>query len=126
MRRRQRVTLVGVDTGGTFTDVVAAGRPQIRRCKVRSTPRDPRVAVLRGSRVWWDPRATLLHYGSTVATNALLERRGAPVALVTTAGFEDVIENRSARRVLASYDLDAAHRLGAGRAATPDRRHGAS
>jgi N-methylhydantoinase A len=98
------VRLVGVDTGGTFTDVVAVVDGHIRRCKVRSTPRDPAKAVLAGlARLTGDARV-VLHYGSTVATNALLERRGARVALVTTAGFEDVIEiGRQTRPRL--YDL---------------------
>jgi N-methylhydantoinase A/oxoprolinase/acetone carboxylase beta subunit len=77
---------VGVDTGGTFTDVVTEdGR--IR--KVPSTPQDPALAVREGV---GDEAVTVLAHGTTVATNALLERRHAPVALVTTAGFADVIE----------------------------------
>src|SRR5207237_1499446 len=58
-----------------------------------STPRDPARAVLLGLRALLpDARARLIVYGSTVGTNAVLERRGARVVLVTTAGFEDVIE----------------------------------
>ena len=67
--------------------VVAGG---FRVLKVRSTPADPAAAVRAGlATLGGTPR---LHYGSTVATNALLERRGARVVLLTTAGFEDVIE----------------------------------
>ena len=77
---------VGVDTGGTFTDVVAADG---RTVKVPSTPRDPSAAVVRGID---GLGASVLAHGTTVATNALLERRGAAVALITTAGFADVIE----------------------------------
>ncbi len=72
--------------------------------KVRSTPADPSVAVARALAAVGADRRTRLHYGSTVATNALLERRGARVALVTTAGFEDVLAiGRQVRPRL--YDL---------------------
>lgn len=81
---------VGVDTGGTFTDVVADdGRIE----KVPSTPEDPGAAVRSGVAViavGETPEA--LAHGTTVATNALLERRGALVTLVTNRGFADVIE----------------------------------
>ena len=85
--------LVAVDTGGTFTDLVLLAGDRLERLKVPSTPADPSQAVLDGlARIVPEgTRFTLLH-GSTVATNALLERRGARVALVTNAGFEDVIE----------------------------------
>jgi N-methylhydantoinase A len=85
--------LLAVDTGGTFTDLVLLEDGEIRTLKVPSTPADPSQAVLDGIReiLGEDERFTLLH-GSTVATNALLERRGAKVVLVTNAGFEDVIE----------------------------------
>ncbi|MDQ4070758.1 MAG: hydantoinase/oxoprolinase family protein [Actinomycetota bacterium] len=75
-----------MDTGGTFTDVAAADG---RVVKVLSTPDDPGRAVREGLR-GLDP--DLLAHGTTVATNALLERRGARVALVTNRGFADVIE----------------------------------
>ena len=77
---------VGVDTGGTFTDLVAADG---RVAKVLSTPDDPALAIrsaLAGE------RPDLLAHGTTVATNALLERRGATVALVTNEGMRDLIE----------------------------------
>jgi N-methylhydantoinase A len=96
--------LAGADTGGTFTDVVAIvdGRLHVR--KVRSTPHDPALAVRRALDTLAAGRAVRLHYGSTVATNALLERRGARVVLLTTEGFEDVLEiGRQARPEL--YDL---------------------
>ena len=76
----------GVDTGGTFTDVVFADG---RIAKVLSRPDDPAAAVQAGLR---EAQPDVLAHGTTVATNALLERRGARVALVTDPGFEDVIE----------------------------------
>ncbi len=87
--------LVGVDTGGTFTDFVALwpdGRCRIH--KRRSTPDDPARAVIDGLLELCGECAgeAEVTYGSTVATNAVLERRGARVAVVTTAGFEDVLE----------------------------------
>ncbi|MCX8072442.1 MAG: hydantoinase/oxoprolinase family protein [Candidatus Binatia bacterium] len=85
--------LVGIDTGGTFTDLVAVIDGELRLHKVPSTPADPAQAVLAGLRHLLGERAgCTVTYSSTVATNALLERRGARVALLTTAGFEDVIE----------------------------------
>jgi N-methylhydantoinase A len=84
--------VVGVDTGGTFTDFVAlVGRRLVVR-KLRSTPHDPARAVAEGLRQLAAGGVPLLHYGSTVATNALLERRGARVLLLTTRGVEDVLE----------------------------------
>jgi N-methylhydantoinase A/oxoprolinase/acetone carboxylase beta subunit len=82
----------GADTGGTFTDLVADDG---RVVKVLSTPDDPAAAVSEGL-VRLDKgdgrRPELLAHGTTVATNALLERRGARVTLLTTEGFADVIE----------------------------------
>lgn len=84
---------VGVDTGGTFTDVVADDGAV---AKVLSTPDDPSEAVRAGVEAVTAERdggrPSALAYGTTVATNALLERRGARVALVTTEGFADVVE----------------------------------
>jgi N-methylhydantoinase A len=84
---------VAVDTGGTFTDLVLLREGRIETLKVPSTPSDPSQAVLDGLRqlLRHGEPFELLH-GSTVATNALLERRGARVVLVTNRGFEDVIE----------------------------------
>jgi N-methylhydantoinase A len=101
---------VGVDTGGTFTDFVyhAGGRAKI--FKVPSTPDDPSRAITEGlRRVAAETGARLRElevvHGTTVGTNALLERRGARAALVTTAGFEDVLViGRQARGSL--YDLN--------------------
>ncbi len=85
--------ILGVDVGGTFTDFVLldnAGRVSIH--KLLTSARDPSVAILQGiADLEAGPEATVVH-GATVATNALLERRGARTALVTTAGFGDVLE----------------------------------
>ncbi|HEX4946095.1 MAG TPA: hydantoinase/oxoprolinase family protein, partial [Blastocatellia bacterium] len=92
---------IGVDTGGTFTDFIAIQERRILSFKVPSTPDNPARAILTGiERVCQElTRAPLeIIHGTTVATNALLERKGARTALVTTAGFEDVIEiGRQAR-----------------------------
>ena len=85
-------TAVGVDTGGTFTDVVAWRGGRRVAFKVPSTPREPSAAVLGALARAGADRSTHVRHGSTVATNALLERKGARVTLVTTAGFEDVLE----------------------------------
>ncbi len=85
--------LLAVDTGGTFTDLVLRTEGGIRTLKLPSTPADPSEAVLTGiGELLEDGDAFMLLHGSTVATNALLERRGAQVVLVTNEGFEDVIE----------------------------------
>lgn len=87
------LTVLAVDTGGTFTDVLLLESGRLRTLKIPSTPADPADAVLDGvhSLVSGDDAFLLLH-GSTVATNALLERKGARVFLVTNEGFQDVIE----------------------------------
>jgi N-methylhydantoinase A len=99
---------IGVDTGGTFTDCVVLDGPELRILKVFSTPDDAARAVVQGvHRLTGDKAAKALDiiHGTTVGTNSLLERRGARVALVTTAGFEDLIEiGRQARPNL--YDLN--------------------
>lgn len=83
---------LGVDTGGTFTDLVRLDARGLSVHKVRSTPEDPARAILLGiaELMGDDPVSEIVH-GSTVATNAVLERKGARVALVTTKGFEDVL-----------------------------------
>jgi N-methylhydantoinase A len=81
-----------VDTGGTFTDFVARRGREYVALKVPSTPDAPERAVLEGlSRLGARP-ATRVRHGSTVATNTLLERKGARVTLLATAGFEDLLE----------------------------------
>ena len=103
---------IGVDIGGTFTDVAVldetSGRVGI--AKVSTTPRDFGAAVIEGTRAAMDEyriapeTVSLLSHATTIVTNALLESKGANVALVATRGFRDVLElRRSTRADL--YDL---------------------
>jgi N-methylhydantoinase A len=97
---------LGVDVGGTFTDVVILAGGGLITAKVPSTPSDQSEGVLAGVEASGFDAADVAAFahGMTVATNALLERRGARVALVTTAGFRDVLEiGRQDRPSL--YDL---------------------
>ncbi|MCR4374690.1 MAG: hydantoinase/oxoprolinase family protein [Acidobacteria bacterium] len=84
---------LGIDTGGTFTDFVHLGPRGLVVHKQRSTPDDPSRSILGGIRhLTGDAAAVDVVHGSTVATNAVLERKGARVALVATKGFEDVLK----------------------------------
>jgi N-methylhydantoinase A len=82
---------VAIDTGGTFTDCVCLAEGQLRVIKVFSTPADPSLAVLEGIEKLGARGSLVVRHGTTVGTNTMLERTGARVAFVTTAGFEDVI-----------------------------------
>jgi N-methylhydantoinase A/oxoprolinase/acetone carboxylase beta subunit len=85
---------IGVDAGGTFTDfVVLYDDGRLESFKLRSNPRSPAKVILAGleQAAANQKRVDVVH-GSTVATNALLERKGARTAFVTTAGFEDLLE----------------------------------
>jgi N-methylhydantoinase A len=94
---------VAIDTGGTFTDCVMLRDGKLVALKVFSTPPDPGQAVLNGLRELGVRGAAVVRHGTTVGTNAMLERKGARVAFVTTAGFEDTIAiGRQARPKL--YD----------------------
>ena len=99
---------IAIDTGGTFTDCVYVDGGNIRVLKVFSTPSDPAKAVLEGvSKIAGNGPASVRH-GTTVGTNALLERSGARTALITTAGFEDVIAiGRQARSSLYDWFAEA-------------------
>src|SRR5271155_3571165 len=83
---------IGVDAGGTFTDfIVLYHDGRLETFKLRSNPRAPAEVILAGiERAAGKIKAEVVHV-STVATNALLERKGAKTAFVTTAGFEDMI-----------------------------------
>ena len=83
---------VGVDVGGTFTDLVALDGERVTTAKVPSTPKDQSEGVLHALEAIEAGDVAAFAHGMTVATNALLERRGARTALVTTEGFRDLIE----------------------------------
>ncbi len=96
---------VGIDVGGTFTDLVAVDESgRVTLAKAASTPADPSLGVMEGlgllaSALGTDAAALLagterIVHGTTVATNALLERKGARVGMLTTAGHRDIIEMR--------------------------------
>ena len=92
---------VGVDTGGTFTDFVIVRNGEIEIFKELSTPQEPEEAIMKGMARAGNSAASEVIHGSTVATNALLERKGARTALLTTEGFEDILViGRQTRREL--------------------------
>ncbi len=94
---------IAIDTGGTFTDCVYLKDGALAVCKVPSTPDDPARSVLEAIRTIAAEGTVEVRHGTTIGTNALLERKGARVAFVTTAGFEDTIAiGRQARQHL--YD----------------------
>lgn len=104
---------LAVDIGGTFTDTVLVdGQSQIRATtKTPTTPEDPSLGALDGVRrvlaiagVNWKQISGFIH-GTTLATNALIERRGAKVATVTTEGFRDILEIAYERRY-SQYDIN--------------------
>ena len=88
----RNVLQIAIDTGGTFTDCVYWSDGELRVSKIPSTPEDPGRAVLEAVRRIAGQQACDVRHGTTVATNALLERKGARIAFITTAGFEDTIE----------------------------------
>ncbi len=102
---------VGADIGGTFTDVVLEAGPQQYSTKVLTNYREPEQAIIDGlikitekAGIGLEHVDQLIH-GTTLATNALIERRGAKTALITTEGFRDVIEMRTEGR-FEQYDLN--------------------
>src|SRR6185369_3690248 len=105
---------VGIDIGGTFTDMLLVGEDGTAVIgKTLTTPGDPSLAVenalkpvLDNGTVQKSERGTLIH-GTTLVTNALIERKGAPTALLTTAGFRDAVEiGREHRYELYDLNLD--------------------
>ena len=102
---------LGVDIGGTFTDVVLEVEGQSFSTKVLTTYVAPENAIIDGmSQVCAKAGITAsqigqIIHGTTLATNALIERRGAKTALITTEGFRDVIEMRTESR-FEQYDLN--------------------
>jgi N-methylhydantoinase A len=96
---------IAIDSGGTFTDCVYLEDGSIRVLKIFSTPSDPGAAVLEATQSIADAGSEpVVRHGTTVGTNAMLERKGARVAFVTTAGFEDTIAiGRQARTSLFNW-----------------------
>jgi N-methylhydantoinase A len=95
---KTRPVRLAVDIGGTFTDIVLLAGAQRLVVKVLTTPREPEVAVIEGARsALAEARLAfsdidLFVHGTTLATNAIIERKGARTALIATDGFRDVIE----------------------------------
>jgi N-methylhydantoinase A len=109
MPRRPQSLRVAIDTGGTFTDCVwiDGESGHVRMLKVFSTPADPSRAIVAALQTIGHEGGLIVLHGTTVGTNTLLERKGARTALVTTAGFEDVIEiGRQARPKLYDFFFD--------------------
>src|SRR5690606_2168434 len=102
---------VGVDIGGTFTDVVLEAGRELHSTKVLTDYTAPERAILKGleqvlkqASVGFSDIDVVIH-GTTLATNSLIERRGARTGLITTEGFRDVIEMRTENR-FEQYDLN--------------------
>jgi N-methylhydantoinase A len=94
---------IAIDTGGTFTDCIYIEGAALKVLKIFSTPEDPGSAVVEAVRTASNGSTPSVRHGTTVGTNVLLERKGARVAFITTAGFEDIISiGRQARSHL--YD----------------------
>jgi N-methylhydantoinase A len=101
---------IGIDVGGTFTDAVITQGPRVWRAKAPTTPRDPAAGVLAACRLAAAeygaeleelfPRVSRFGLGTTAITNVLTARAGAPVGLLTTAGFEDTIGHARGRRTV--------------------------
>jgi len=102
------VAILGVDVGGTFTDAVLVEEGRIRTAKVPTAPRQEESVVAAARAVGADTGLTRFAHGTTVATNALLERRGARVAYVGNAGFEHLLHLRRQTRAHL-YRLCAEH-----------------
>src|SRR5919106_834119 len=104
----QRTYRIGIDIGGTFTDIfLLSEEGQVAIGKVLTTPRDPAIAVINGLRELLAERGlvpeavTHVVHGTTLITNAIIERKGAKTGLITTRGFRDALEIGRERR----YDI---------------------
>ena len=98
MSEKRRAARLAVDIGGTFTDIVLLSDERRFVAKLLTTPREPEVAVIEGARsalaeagLTFSDIGVFVH-GTTLATNAIIERKGARTALIATDGFRDVIE----------------------------------
>jgi N-methylhydantoinase A/oxoprolinase/acetone carboxylase beta subunit len=108
MKNRIRI---GIDSGGTFTDFVLYRHGKISIKKVPSTPENPALAIFEGVKeILEKNHPFFLIHGTTVATNALLEKKGGRIAFLTTAGFEDILFiGRQVRKEL--YSLNGEQRI---------------
>jgi N-methylhydantoinase A len=126
--------MLGIDVGGTFTDFVAydSETKAIDVWKRLSVPQDPVAGIEAGLEQFAHPQAIRnVRLGTTVATNAILERKGAVVAYVTTRGFRDIPFIQRGNQVPLRYELDQAQAtyektpllrgVGARRSLWPDR-----
>src|ERR1035437_351637 len=92
MKKVEKHCLIGVDTGGTFTDLVAWDGQQLRTAKVPSTPPEFQRGVVEAiEMILGEGETAELIHGSTAATNALLERKGHAFGFITTEGFRDLL-----------------------------------
>jgi N-methylhydantoinase A len=107
---------IGIDVGGTFTDIVLfdPDAKEIHIAKVPSTPKHPNQSVISGiedilhESPYQPEDITFLGHGTTVATNTIIEKKGAKVGLITTDGFRDVLEmGRQKRPSVYDYNLDS-------------------
>ena len=111
MTQERPAIQLAADIGGTFTDVVLETPQRRYSCKVATTPRQPELAVIEGiARLFEESgvrpaQVGLFIHGTTLATNALIERKGARTALLTTEGFRDVLEMGFEKR-FEQYDID--------------------
>jgi len=105
---------IGVDVGGTFTDLAAIDLDSGNdfNYKVRSTPDDPSIAILEGTAALLEETrargqsTVFFGHGTTVVTNMVVERKGTPLAVITTRGFRDVLElGRQARPHVYDYTV---------------------
>ena len=116
------MAVLGVDVGGTFTDAVLIGAGELRTAKVRTLPRQEE-SVLAAALALGDGEIDRFTHGTTVATNALLERKGAQTAFVTTAGFGP-IQMRPAPIAACRMNTTGARSAGTTTPASPrTRRH---
>ena len=111
MASPKQTARVGVDIGGTFTDVALELNGALHSTKILTDYAQPERAIIQGLRTVCDTAGVgldaigIIIHGTTLATNALIERRGAHTAFITTEGFRDVLEMRSESR-FEQYDLD--------------------
>lgn len=92
--------MLGVDVGGTFTDVVSVRDGRIEVTKVPSDPRRPESSVLEGARRLGVARSTVFNHASTIGLNAVLERRLPKIGFLATEGFRDILDRGTVHRPL--------------------------